>query len=82
MDTSTGEIYYGNDAVKKAFDSGKIKDMDALVELPTDIAQELIGMNRQGRRAWWKQNRKKLNLPRWNERQSITPHQTEDYKSN
>ena len=68
MDTSTGNIYYGNDAVEKAFLSGKIKIIDDLVALPEEIAEELHGMSRKERRLWWKQNRKRLNLPRWNER--------------
>lgn len=67
MDTSTGQIYTEGE-LEKALKNGEIKNPDALVELPPEIAKELVGMNRKGRRLWWKQNRKRLNLPRWSER--------------
>ena len=75
MDTSTGEIYYGKDAIEAALKTGRIKSANDLVVLPEEIADELHGMNRKERRLWWKQNRKKLNLPRWSERQALAPHQ-------
>ena len=70
MDTSTGHIYEAGE-IEKAFSEGKIKNPNTLVELPPDIAKELIGMNRKGRRFWWKQNRKRMNLPRWSERNTL-----------
>lgn len=39
MDISTGNIYHGNDAVEKAFLSGKIKNMDNLIALPEEIRE-------------------------------------------
>ena len=79
MDTSTGQIYGSEKEIQEAFKKGEIKDMANLVELPPEIATQLIGMNRQGRRLWWKQNRKKMNLPRWSERKTtaITNHTEE-----
>ena len=71
MDTSTGAIYGSEQEVMDALKSGEIKDPANIVLLPDDIASQLIGMNRQGRRMWWKQNRKQMNLPRWSERTSI-----------
>lgn len=71
MDTSTGDIYYGNDAVELALKSGRIKRLDDLVVLPEEIAEELHGLNRKERRLWWKQNRKRLNLPRWADRHNL-----------
>lgn len=71
MDTSTGAIYDSEKEVMDALKSGKIKDLANIVELPPEIASELIGMNRKGRRIWWKQNRKKMNLPRWSERHTL-----------
>lgn len=71
MDTSTGAIYENNDEVMAALKNGRIKDPANIVQLPPDIAAELIGMNRKGRRLWWKQNRKRLNLPRWSEQSEL-----------
>ena len=78
MDTSTGNIYYGKDAVEVALKSGRIKSVDDLVVLPEEIAEELQGMNRKERRLWWKQNRKRLNLPKWSDRNNLQG----EYKQN
>ncbi len=67
MDTQTGQIFESDAEVKEAIAKGRVQEKD-VVQLPPEIAGELQGLNRQGRRAWWKQNRKKLNLPRWSER--------------
>lgn len=72
MDTSTGHIYENDAEVHKALKSGQIKDPANIVQLPPEIASQLIGMNRKGRRLWWKQNRKQMDLPRWSERDLLT----------
>lgn len=65
MDTSTGKMYTPGE-LEEALRENKV-EKDNIVKLPQGVVEKLSSMNRKERRAWYKENRKRLNLPRWNE---------------
>lgn len=64
MDTSSGQIFETPNSVMRAIERGDTNP-GKLVGIPKEYASMVLGMSRSERRRWYKENKKKLNLPAW-----------------